>query len=163
MSEQQTADAAPEAADSEATEVFDPERAAAKIRKANDEAKSLRARLKELEPIAAEAERLRDAQKTEAERLAERIQAADQRTQELDQLLNRYRVALKYGLSESDIEDLNWSGTDEEIHARVERYIEKAAATGRKPVADVGQGVRTSPALNGDPLLNSLKSTLGIK
>lgn len=158
------AEAAPEATDAETpAETFDPDRAAAKIKKANEEARSLRARLKELEPLAAEAQRLKDAQKTEVERLAERLTAAEQQTGDLNAAINRYRVALRYGLSESDIEDLNWSGTDEEIDARVRRYVEKASAQTAPRVPDVGQGARTSPStpLNSDRLLSSLESAIG--
>ncbi|MFE1321598.1 hypothetical protein [Kitasatospora phosalacinea] len=60
-------------------EPFDAERAQAKIRKVNSEAESLRRRLKELEPLAAEAQALRDAQKSAEERAAERAEAAEKR------------------------------------------------------------------------------------
>lgn len=145
------------------TEPFDAERAAAKIKKANDEAKSLRGRLRELEPIAQEAERLREAQKTEAQKLADRAEAAERRAQDNESALNRYRVALKHGLAESDIEDLNWSGSDEDIEARVKRFVERQSPAAGRPRADADQGARTSALpLNGDPIEAALKSRLGI-
>ncbi|MGW7688820.1 hypothetical protein ACWGMA_07990 [Streptomyces asiaticus] len=58
---------------------FDRRQAEAKIRKANQEAKNLRQRLKELEPLARKAKEFEDAQKTETERLTERLQQADER------------------------------------------------------------------------------------
>lgn len=60
-------------------EPFDRARAEAKIKKANSEAKSLRERLKELEPLAKKAKELEDAQKSEQERLAEQLTAAEER------------------------------------------------------------------------------------
>ncbi|MGW7617422.1 hypothetical protein ACWGLG_16450 [Streptomyces antimycoticus] len=58
---------------------FDRKQAEAKIRKANNEAANLRKRLKELEPLARKAKEFEDAQKTETERLTERLQQADER------------------------------------------------------------------------------------
>jgi len=53
------------------------ERAKAKIAKANSEAASLRKRLKELEARAAKADEYEQAQKSEAEKLADRIAVAE--------------------------------------------------------------------------------------
>jgi hypothetical protein len=58
---------------------FDAKRAEAKIRKANSEAANLRKRLKELEPLAQEAQKVRDANKTETERLQGQLEAAEKR------------------------------------------------------------------------------------
>ncbi|MCX5202484.1 hypothetical protein OG897_13630 [Streptomyces sp. NBC_00237] len=73
----QETDSAPEAEVTE--EPFDRARAEAKIKKANSEAKSLRERLKELEPLARKAKELEDAQKSEQERLSEQLNAAEER------------------------------------------------------------------------------------
>lgn len=80
VEEPQEPEAAPEADDAE-EEPFDKARAEAKIRKANSEAKSLRERLKALEPLAAKARELEDAQKTEAERLNDQLAAAQERAE----------------------------------------------------------------------------------
>ncbi|MER7908301.1 hypothetical protein [Streptomyces sp. NPDC096068] len=72
----QGTEAAPEAVE---PEPFDLERAQEKIRKANSENKNLRERLKELEPLAAKARELEDAQKSEAERLTEQLTAERER------------------------------------------------------------------------------------
>ena len=68
-------------ADGTEEEPFDRARAEAKIRKANSEAKSLRDRLKLLEPLAAKAKELEDAQKTEAERLNDQLAAQRERAE----------------------------------------------------------------------------------
>jgi len=76
--ESQEPETAPEAEGAE-EEPFDRARAEAKIRKANSEAKSLRERLKELEPLAQKARELEDAQKSEAERLTGQLTEAQER------------------------------------------------------------------------------------
>ncbi|MFE2048005.1 hypothetical protein ACFXAS_05820 [Streptomyces sp. NPDC059459] len=55
---------------------FDRKQAEAKIRKANSEAANLRKRLKELEPKAAELQRIKDSEKTESERLNDQLAQA---------------------------------------------------------------------------------------
>lgn len=60
-------------------DAFDAKRAQEKIRKANQEAAGLRKRLKELEPLAKRAQEAEDAQKTEVQRLQERLEAAEKR------------------------------------------------------------------------------------
>ena len=78
VEEPQEPAAAPEAEGAE-EEPFDRKRAEAKIAKANSEAKNLRERLKALEPLAAKAKELEDAQKSEQERLNEQLTAAQER------------------------------------------------------------------------------------
>lgn len=80
VEEPQQPEAAQEA-DGAEEEPFDKARAEAKIRKANSEAKSLRDRLKLLEPLAAKAKELEDAQKTEAERLNDQLAAQRERAE----------------------------------------------------------------------------------
>lgn len=60
-------------------DAFDAKRAQEKIRKANQEAAGLRKRLKELEPLAKRAQEAEDAQKTEVQRLQDRLDAAEKR------------------------------------------------------------------------------------
>lgn len=57
---------------------FDRKQAEAKIRKANSEAANLRKRLKELEPKAAELQRIKDSEKTESERLNDQLARANE-------------------------------------------------------------------------------------
>ncbi|MGW7597211.1 hypothetical protein [Streptomyces antimycoticus] len=71
---------------------FDRKQAGAKIRKANQEAKNLRQRLKELEPKAAELQRIKDAEKTESERLNDQLTAAKEQVAKTRQRLVRSQV-----------------------------------------------------------------------
>jgi membrane protein involved in colicin uptake len=78
--EQQPEETEPaQAAEVAEEEPFDRARAEAKIKKANSEAENLRKRLKELQPLAAKAKELEDAQKSEQERLTEQLTAAEER------------------------------------------------------------------------------------
>lgn len=71
-------DDAQEAETSGEEKPFDRKQAEAKIRKANQEAKNLRQRLKELEPKAAELQAIKDAEKTESERLNDQLARANE-------------------------------------------------------------------------------------
>ncbi|WP_406325175.1 hypothetical protein [Streptomyces niveus] len=77
--EQQPEETEPAQAAEVTEEEFDRARAEAKIKKANSEAENLRKRLKELQPLAAKAKQLEDAQKSEQERLTEQLTAAEER------------------------------------------------------------------------------------
>ncbi len=148
-------------------EPFDAERAQAKIKKANSEAANLRARLKELEPLAAKAQELEAANKTEAERLAERAAAAEQQARQREQELARYKVAATTGVPA----DLLTGDDEDAISDHAARLIAwrdasaPQAPVDPRPRGDVGQGVRgRTPGLNeDDPLLADLKQTLGIR
>lgn len=75
-------------------EKFDPDRAMAKIAKANSEAAGLRKRLKELEPLAKKAKELEDANKSETEKLSERAKTAEGTAQEATLRAMRLEVAM---------------------------------------------------------------------
>jgi hypothetical protein len=70
---------APEEGQQSKDGAFDRKQAEAKIRKANSEAKNLRERLKKLEPLAEELQRIKDAEKSDTERLTDQLQAAEGR------------------------------------------------------------------------------------
>ena len=74
----ETTDDAQEAESGSEEKPFDRQQAEAKIRKANSEAANLRKRLKELEPLAKKAKEFEDAQKSEQERLNDRLAAAQE-------------------------------------------------------------------------------------
>jgi DNA repair exonuclease SbcCD ATPase subunit len=78
---------------------FDRKQAEAKIRKANSEAANLRKRLKELEPKAAELQRIKDAEKTESERLNDQLERANEQITKTRQRLVRARVQALAGVS----------------------------------------------------------------
>lgn len=85
-------DDAQEAATKVEEKPFDRKQAEAKIRKANSEAKNLRERLKLLEPKAAELQRIKDAEKTESERLNDQLTAANDKIAKTRQRLVRSQV-----------------------------------------------------------------------
>lgn len=78
---------------------FDRKQAEAKIRKANSEAKNLRERLKLLEPQAAELQRIKDAEKTESERLNDQLTRANEQIAETRKRLVEARVQALAGAS----------------------------------------------------------------
>lgn len=101
----ETADDAQEADTEVEEKPFDRKQAEAKIRKANSEAANLRKRLKELEPKAAELQALRDAEKSDTERLADQLAAANERIAKTRQRLVRSQVQALAGASFADPED----------------------------------------------------------
>ncbi|MEU1663558.1 hypothetical protein ABZ547_08080 [Streptomyces sparsogenes] len=78
---------------------FDRKQAEAKIRKANSEAANLRKRLKELEPLARKAKEFEDAQKSEQERLNDRLAAAQEQIAATRKRLVEARVQALAGSS----------------------------------------------------------------
>ena len=84
---------------------FDRKQAEAKIRKANSEAANLRKRLKELEPKAKELQAIKDAEKSESERLNDQLEAANQQIASTRQRLAKSRVQALAGSSFADPED----------------------------------------------------------
>lgn len=99
-----------------AEEPFDAARAQAKIRKANQEAANLRKRLKDLEPLAAKAKEIEDAQKTEVQRLQERLDAAEKRSAQFRGRAVKSEVRAMAA-------DLFADKTDPEAHLDLSSYI----------------------------------------
>jgi hypothetical protein len=81
---------------------FDRKQAEAKIRKANSEAANLRKRLKELEPKAAELQAIKDAEKTESERLNDQLQRANDQIAKTRKSLAKARVQALAGSSSGE-------------------------------------------------------------
>lgn len=81
---------------------FDRKQAEAKIRKANSEAQNLRKRLKELEPKAEELQRIKDAEKSESERLNDQLEAAKTQIAKTRQRLVRSQVQALAGSASGD-------------------------------------------------------------
>lgn len=143
MAEQETTpptDDAPEApqVEQETDEgPFDETRAKAKIAKVNSEAASLRKRLKELEPMAAKAKELEDANKSEAEKTTERLTATEKRAEKAEGELLRLTVGLDKGLTPAQAKRLVGS-TKEELEADADDLLttfggDKKAPSTRKP------------------------------
>lgn len=97
-------------------DAFDAKRAQEKIRKANQEAAGLRKRLKELEPLAKRAQEAEDAQKTEVQRLQERLDAAEKRSAQLQGRAVKSEVR-------SIAADMFADKTDPEAHLDLDAYI----------------------------------------
>ena len=89
-SEQQ--DDAQEAETGSEEKPFDRKKFEAELRKKNNEAANLRKRLKELEPAAAELQRIKDADKSESERLTDQLQRANEQVAKTRQRLVRTQV-----------------------------------------------------------------------
>lgn len=91
---------------------------------------------------------IEDRNKSEVDKLAEKVSAEAQRASNAEAELVRLRAAVKHGLDEEDLEILNTSGTPEEVDARAARLAKIRAASGapRKPQPDRLQG-RESPGI----------------
>lgn len=161
---------APEGAAGDDSGDFDPKIAQERIEKANREAKSLRQRLRELEPLAAKAKEQEDAAKTAEERAAERITAAERRAIQAETKALRLEVAAEAGLTPGQAKRLVGE-TREELEADAADLIasfpappaQEATPQSGRPKERMRPGaVPATESLNGDPLLASLKNKLGI-
>jgi hypothetical protein len=81
---------------------FDRKKFEAELKKKNSEAANLRKRLKELEPAAAELQRIRDAEKSESERLNDQLEAAKTQIAKTRQRLVRSQVQALAGTASGD-------------------------------------------------------------
>jgi predicted nuclease with TOPRIM domain len=103
-----TAEAAEDAQEADAggeEKPFDRKKFEAELRKKNSEAANLRKRLKELEPAAAELQRIKDSEKTESERLNDQLTAAQEQVAKTRQRLARIQVQALAMTSFADPED----------------------------------------------------------
>ena len=139
---------APEAETTDESEKFDADRAMAKIRKANDEAKGLRSRVKELEAYEAKVREIEEAKKSESDKIQERAAKAEKDAQDARHELLVERIARRHHLDDDDM-DLLGTGTEEQLEARAKKIAAKnAAAAGRevtgppsdKPVSQLRPG-----------------------
>jgi hypothetical protein len=96
----------------------------AKARKHEDSAKKLRSELKALKPLADKAKSLEDANKSEAEKLTDRVTTAEQDLATAKTEAAKLRVAIKYDLSEEDLDFLG-SGDEDQIEERAKRLSER--------------------------------------
>lgn len=102
---EESADTAQEVEKPKPEEPFDRKRAEAKIAKVNSEAKNLRERNKKLESAAAELQAIKDADKSETERLADKLVAAEERIASTRQRLAKSTVQALAGSAFADPED----------------------------------------------------------
>lgn len=109
---------------------FDPEIAKAKIAKVNSEAAGLRKRLKELEPLALKAKELEDANKSDTEKLTERLTAAEKEAGTTRAELMRLRVGMRKGLTEKQAARLV-GATEEDMEADADELLESFGSKGK--------------------------------
>ncbi len=134
-----------------------PPEVKAALRKANKEAETLRLKLQEFE----------DRDKSEAQKLAERAEAAEKRATELETRALRLEVAAEKGLTPAQAKRLVGS-TREELAADADELLEtfKPAPSEEPsgiPSLDLGNPRGSAPLpLNGDPLERALRQKLGI-
>jgi len=134
-----------------------PPEVKAALRKANKEAETLRLKLQEFE----------DRDKTEAQKLADRAEAAEKRAVELETKALRLEVASEKGLTPAQAKRLVGT-TREELEADADELLEtfkpaQAEATDQVvPSLDLGTRGAAPMALNGDPLEAALRKSLGI-
>jgi hypothetical protein len=106
------------------------------IRVARNEARNLRERVKEAEPILAQWHALEQASKTEFEQVQEDLERTKRDAEKARAEAIRYKVAATHGIPADDF-DLLGSGTEEEIAARAQRLAayRAAAEQAQQPVA----------------------------
>jgi regulator of protease activity HflC (stomatin/prohibitin superfamily) len=134
-----------------------PPEVKAALRKANKEAETLRLKLQEFE----------DRDKSEAQKLAERADAAEKRAADLETRALRLEVAAAKGLTPAQAKRLVGS-TREELESDADELLEtfKPAVsddeTQMVPSLDLGTRGGAPMPLNGDPLEKALRRKLGI-
>lgn len=114
-----------------------PEWARESLSKANAEAAKYRTRVRELEPKAAEADKIAEAQKTEQQKAAEARQAAETRAVQAETEAARLRVALTKGLP-ADLATRLVGTTDDELAADADRLLELVKVAPQTPSFDGG-------------------------
>lgn len=143
----------PTEAPGETDDSFDPERAKAKISKANREAEGLRKRLKELEPLANKARELEEASKTDLQRLQEEAGTHKDRAIKAESELSKIRKAIELAPEGTDVNRImavakRASGDDEEaLAADVSELFELLAPSKGAPSSKPKEKLRGG----GDP------------
>ena len=129
---------------------FDPEKAWDLITKLREQ-KNDPAAAKELSELRAKVTTFEDATRTETERLQARAEASDKTAAESATELARMKAAVKFGLTEDDL-DMLGTGTPEEIEVRAEKLAARLkGAVVPTPAApsSAGQGDLGTP-INGE-------------
>lgn len=111
--------------DRERGDDLDP-RARAKIRKANNEAKNLRTRVKELDKAAERLKEIEDAEKSEIDKANEKLSAAERRAEDAELRALRIEIAAEKGLTPALAKRLTGSSR-EELEEDAEELVELLA------------------------------------
>jgi len=126
---------------------LDVDRAKAKIRKANSEAKNLRQRVKELESAEQKLREIEDSEKSELQRLQEQLQEAQDRAGTAQMEALRLQVAHEKGLTPSQARRLSGSSL-EELEADADELLELFARPSQEDTPRVPS--RPKPRLTDD-------------
>jgi flagellar capping protein FliD len=114
-------------------------------READKQRKELEARLKDLEPLAAEAQKAKEARKSEAEKLNERLTATEKRAEVAEQKLLRAEVASEKGLTAAQARRLV-GATKEELEADADDLLASFGASGDGESGGKGSGKKGRPS-----------------
>lgn len=142
-------------------EDLSPEALRKQLEKARKDAAGYRTKLRELEPIAAKAKELEDAQKTEAQKLTERAEAAERMAADSQREMTRLRVLSEISLP-ADLHEFVTGDTEDDMRARAAKLA--AQFTAERNNVDVGLGPRrtgTPSAGPADEFAAILRSHLG--
>lgn len=142
-----TAQEADAAQDSDEDSSLDP-KAKAKIEKANREARNLRQRVKELEPLAQQYKAAQEAGKSEAQKLSEQLAAAQVEIQGFRVEGIRRAAAIKAGLDPELAEFI--TAADEDTALEQAKRLAQRTAPPEPARADFRQGARSQPAQKQD-------------
>lgn len=119
----------------------------------------------ELKAKAAKLDEIEEANKSEAEKVAERLAKAEAAAREAEARALRREIALEHGLSKEDAALLD-AVTDEDAMRRLAARLAEQAAERGNHISTSGAYVpaegKTPPALNSDQLEQSLRKALGV-
>jgi DNA repair exonuclease SbcCD ATPase subunit len=118
-----------------AEETFDPDRAKAKIQKANSEAANLRRRVRELEAAEAKLRELEDATKSDGQRLVDERDQHKTRADKAEAELLRLTVAMNKGLTVAQAKRLVGDSL-EELEADADELVATFAPATKKAEED---------------------------
>lgn len=163
MSDDATTTPTPTPADIAATKAPAQEPAAPEV-DWKAKAREWETRAKANKDAADELAKIKAANQTEAERIADELAAAQREASEARREALRFRVAAKFGISDEDA-SLLLTGDDEATMTRQAEAIAKRATDNSRTAQVVpteGSALGTTQALNGDGLEQSLRTALGI-
>lgn len=146
--------------DDSSSDEWDQEKARKKIEKANREAKNLRDQIKQLKPLAEEAEKARKDGQTEAQRLTEQKAELEVQIAEMRAADARRTAADQAGLSPQFVKFISAADPDEALTQAKELAKALKSATGEDKRPDLRQGNRGTSNASGtqshDDLLRAM-------
>lgn len=161
--EEGTTEGAPEAPEPDAAgddaggreDPWDPEVARRKIKRSNQEAANLRARLKELEPLAAKAREFEEASKSEQQKLTEALEAERSARTKAESTLLRYEVGAEKGVPPTLMRFLS-GNTREEVEEAADVLLKEMGNGRGKPPGPPPERITSGAASSADDDLDPL-------